>query len=51
MIQLVSVEAQWVMDPALPQLWHRSQLLTRTPSLTWEFPYATGQPKKKRSIF
>ena len=39
----VSAEEQWVKDPALPQLWHRSQL-----QLAWELPYATGATKKEK---
>ena len=38
--------AQWVKDPALPQLWRRLQLQRR--SDPWlETPYAAGQPKTK----
>ena len=37
--------AQWVKDPALPQLWHRSQLQSDLiPGLG--IPYATGWLKK-----
>ena len=39
--------AQWVKDPALLQLWHRSKL-QQIQSLAQELPYDVGTDKKKK---
>ena len=41
----ISSPAQWVMDPALPQLGHRSGLIPDTGT-----SYAVGWPKKKKKL-
>ena len=39
--------AQWVKDPALLQLWHRSQLQLGFDSWSEDFHMPLGRPKKK----
>ena len=39
---------QWVKDPALPQLWHRSQLLLRFDPWPGNFHMMWVQPKKEK---
>lgn len=45
---LVPSPAQWVKDPALLQLWHRSQLQLELDPWPGNFPMPWGQPKKKK---
>ena len=46
--------AQWVKDPALPQLWHRSQMWLRFNLWPQKHPYAMHvaekEKKKKKKI-
>ena len=39
--------AQWVKDPALLPLWHKSQLQLRFSPLARELPYATSAAEKE----
>ena len=40
--------AQWVKDPELPQLWHRSQLWLRFDPWPGNFHMPWVQPEKKK---
>ena len=45
---LIFGPAQWVKDPALPQLWHRLQAAAQIQSLTWKLLYAASAAKKNK---
>ena len=51
MALLVWSLAQWVKDPALPQLWHRVQMWLGFSSWPGNFPYATGAAEKETHIY
>ena len=46
---LIPSLVQWVKDPALLQLWHRSQLQLKFDPWPQELPYAWVQPKQNKT--